>query len=108
MASWETLVAFATVTILVAYFPGPALLYTAAQTIPGGDKQRASYDRAVTDVLFDCRRAQVGFLPSTTYYLRDSLVAAIKDETLDESQVQFVRFAPGSPQMKALQAACGK
>ena len=30
MASWETLVAFATVTILVAYFPGPALLYTAA------------------------------------------------------------------------------
>ncbi len=82
--------------------------YTAAQTIPGGDKQRASYDRAVTDVLFDCRRAQVGFLPSTTYYLRDSLVAAIKDDTLDESQVQFVRFAPGSPQMKALQAACGK
>jgi len=36
MASWETLFAFATVTILVAYFPGPALLYTAAQTISHG------------------------------------------------------------------------
>lgn len=38
MASWETLLAFATVTILVAYFPGPALLYTAAQTISHGRK----------------------------------------------------------------------
>lgn len=38
MASWETLVAFATVTALVAYFPGPALLYTAAQTISHGRK----------------------------------------------------------------------
>jgi threonine/homoserine/homoserine lactone efflux protein len=36
MASWETLVAFATLTIVVAYFPGPALLYTAAQTISHG------------------------------------------------------------------------
>ncbi len=36
MASWETLLAFATVTVLVAYFPGPALLYTAAQTISHG------------------------------------------------------------------------
>lgn len=36
MASWETLLAFATVTLLVAYFPGPALLYTAAQTIAHG------------------------------------------------------------------------
>jgi threonine/homoserine/homoserine lactone efflux protein len=36
MASWETLFAFATLTILVAYFPGPALLYTAAQTISHG------------------------------------------------------------------------
>jgi len=36
MASWETLVAFSTLTILVAYFPGPALLYTAAQTISHG------------------------------------------------------------------------
>lgn len=36
MASWETLVAFATLTVLVAYFPGPALLYTAAQTIAHG------------------------------------------------------------------------
>jgi len=38
MPSWETLVAFATVTVLVAYFPGPALLYTAAQTISHGRK----------------------------------------------------------------------
>lgn len=36
MASWETLLAFATLTLLVAYFPGPALLYTAAQTISHG------------------------------------------------------------------------
>ncbi|SEM36527.1 Threonine/homoserine/homoserine lactone efflux protein [Bosea lupini] len=38
MASWETLLAFATVTLLIAYFPGPALLYTAAQTIAHGRK----------------------------------------------------------------------
>jgi threonine/homoserine/homoserine lactone efflux protein len=38
MASWETLLAFATLTLLVAYFPGPALLYTAAQTISHGRK----------------------------------------------------------------------
>lgn len=38
MASWETLLAFATLTLLVAYFPGPALLYTAAQTIAHGKK----------------------------------------------------------------------
>lgn len=38
MASWETLFAFATLTLLVAYFPGPALLYTAAQTIAHGRK----------------------------------------------------------------------
>lgn len=36
MASWETLLAFATLTLLVAYFPGPAVLYTAAQTIAHG------------------------------------------------------------------------
>ena len=36
MASWETLLAFATLTLLVAYFPGPALLYPAAQTIAHG------------------------------------------------------------------------
>jgi threonine/homoserine/homoserine lactone efflux protein len=36
MASWETLFAFATLTLLAAYFPGPALLYTAAQTISHG------------------------------------------------------------------------
>ena len=36
MASWETLLAFATLTLVVAYFPGPALLYTAAQTIAHG------------------------------------------------------------------------
>lgn len=38
MASWETLLAFATLTLLAAYFPGPALLYTAAQTIAHGRK----------------------------------------------------------------------
>jgi threonine/homoserine/homoserine lactone efflux protein len=38
MASWETLLAFATLTLVVAYFPGPALLYTAAQTIAHGKK----------------------------------------------------------------------
>ena len=38
MASWETLLAFATLTLVVAYFPGPALLYTAAQTISHGRK----------------------------------------------------------------------
>lgn len=38
MASWETLLAFATLTLVVAYFPGPALLYTAAQTIAHGRK----------------------------------------------------------------------
>lgn len=38
MASWETLLAFATLTLLIAYFPGPALLYTAAQTISHGRK----------------------------------------------------------------------
>ncbi len=84
------------------------LRYTAAQTIPGADKQPVRYDRSVTEVLFDCRRSQVGFLPATSYFLNDTLVTTIKDETLDENQVQFVRFAPGSPQMKALQAACGK
>lgn len=36
MASWETLTAFAVLTLAVAYFPGPALLYTAAQTIAHG------------------------------------------------------------------------
>jgi threonine/homoserine/homoserine lactone efflux protein len=36
MASWETLLGFATLTLVVAYFPGPALLYTAAQTIAHG------------------------------------------------------------------------
>lgn len=45
MASWETLFAFATVTILVAYFPGPALLYTAAQTISHG--RRAGFMAAL-------------------------------------------------------------
>ena len=38
MAPWETLLAFATLTLVVAYFPGPALLYTAAQTIAHGRK----------------------------------------------------------------------
>lgn len=36
MASIEVLVAFAIATALFAYFPGPALLYTAAQTLSRG------------------------------------------------------------------------
>ena len=84
------------------------LRYTAAQTIPGSDKGRGRYNRAVTDVLFNCRQSQVGFPAATSYYMNDSLVAAIKDDVPDESQVQFVRFPAGSPQMQALQAACGK
>lgn len=38
MASIETLYAFAIATLIVAYLPGPALLYTAARTIAGGRK----------------------------------------------------------------------
>ncbi len=36
MASWDVLVAFALATAVFAYFPGPALLYTAAQTVAHG------------------------------------------------------------------------
>ncbi|MBV9077284.1 MAG: LysE family translocator [Methylobacteriaceae bacterium] len=36
MASFDTLVAFAVATAIFAYFPGPALLYTAAQTLARG------------------------------------------------------------------------
>lgn len=36
MASFETLLAFAAAAALFAYMPGPALLYTAAQTISRG------------------------------------------------------------------------
>lgn len=36
MASWETLAAFALALGVFAYMPGPALLYTAAQTIARG------------------------------------------------------------------------
>ena len=36
MASAEILIAFAVATALFAYFPGPALLYTAAQTLARG------------------------------------------------------------------------
>lgn len=36
MPAFETLVAFAAATFLFAYMPGPALLYTAAQTISRG------------------------------------------------------------------------
>lgn len=36
MASTEVLIAFAVATALFAYFPGPALLYTAAQTLARG------------------------------------------------------------------------
>lgn len=38
MASFETLLAFAAAAALFAYMPGPALLYTAAQTISRGRK----------------------------------------------------------------------
>ncbi|KRE00162.1 amino acid transporter [Bosea sp. Root381] len=51
MASGETLLAFATVTLLVAYFPGPALLYTAAQTISHG--RRAGF-MAVLGIHLGC------------------------------------------------------
>jgi threonine/homoserine/homoserine lactone efflux protein len=36
MASWDVLVAFALATLVFAAFPGPALLYTAAQTMARG------------------------------------------------------------------------
>ncbi|MBN9061529.1 MAG: amino acid transporter [Rhizobiales bacterium 65-9] len=36
MPSWELLAAFALATAAFAYFPGPALLYTAAQTLARG------------------------------------------------------------------------
>ncbi|MEM1314245.1 MAG: LysE family translocator [Pseudomonadota bacterium] len=36
MAPWETLVAFALAAAAFAYFPGPALLYTAARTLAAG------------------------------------------------------------------------
>lgn len=38
MASFETLLAFFGATVIFAYFPGPALLYTAAQTLAHGRK----------------------------------------------------------------------
>jgi threonine/homoserine/homoserine lactone efflux protein len=38
MASTEVLLAFAVATALFAYFPGPALLYTAAQTLARGKR----------------------------------------------------------------------
>jgi threonine/homoserine/homoserine lactone efflux protein len=36
MASWDILLAFALATLVFAAFPGPALLYTAAQTLSRG------------------------------------------------------------------------
>jgi threonine/homoserine/homoserine lactone efflux protein len=36
MASWDVLLAFALATLVFAAFPGPALLYTAAQTLARG------------------------------------------------------------------------
>lgn len=38
MASWETLIAFALALAVFAYVPGPAILYTAAQTVARGQK----------------------------------------------------------------------
>lgn len=82
------------------------LRYAAPQSIVGMDKQRKNYNRSVTDVVFDCKQSRVGFLAATSFYMNDKLVDAFGDETPDEGQVQFVRFAESSPQMKALQAAC--
>ncbi|MEN4922481.1 hypothetical protein ABE485_27680 [Achromobacter spanius] len=82
--------------------------YASPQTIPGADKNRGRYNRSVTDVLFDCKRTQVGFLAATSYYMNDKLIASVGDETPDERQVQFVRFPADSPQIKALRVACGK
>lgn len=36
MPSWELLIAFAVATAIFAYMPGPAMLYTAAQTLARG------------------------------------------------------------------------
>ena len=36
MPGWDLLLPFAVGTLLVAYYPGPALLYTAAQTLVRG------------------------------------------------------------------------
>lgn len=38
MPGIDTLIAFAAATLVFAYFPGPALLYTAARTLAGGRK----------------------------------------------------------------------
>jgi threonine/homoserine/homoserine lactone efflux protein len=45
MANWETLLAFAVATAVFAYIPGPALLYTAAQTLARG--RRAGFMAAL-------------------------------------------------------------
>ena len=45
MAGWETLLAFAMATAVFAYVPGPALLYTAAQTVARG--RRAGFMAAL-------------------------------------------------------------
>ncbi|EHK64564.1 hypothetical protein [Achromobacter arsenitoxydans] len=82
--------------------------YASPQAIPGANKNSGRYNRSVTDVMFSCRRTQVGFLPATSYYMNDKLIASVGDETPDERQVQFVRFPEDSPQMKALRVACGK
>jgi len=39
MLPTETWIAFATATAIFAYMPGPALLYTAAQTLAGGQRR---------------------------------------------------------------------
>src|SRR5918998_5888345 len=45
MPSYELLLAFAAATAIFAYFPGPALLYTAAQTLARG--RRAGFMAAL-------------------------------------------------------------
>ncbi|MEM8628338.1 MAG: LysE family translocator, partial [Pseudomonadota bacterium] len=51
MLTTETWLAFASATLLFAYMPGPALLYTAAQTLAGG---RAHGLRAVAGIHPGC------------------------------------------------------
>ncbi len=51
MASWEVLLAFALATLTFAAFPGPAILYTAAQTLVRG--RRAGF-MAVLGIHLGC------------------------------------------------------
>ncbi|MFD4839288.1 hypothetical protein ACFWP0_17420 [Achromobacter sp. NPDC058515] len=80
--------------------------YAIPQNILGLDGKRRNYNRTMTDVVFDCNQALVGFLAATSFYMNDELVDAFGEEIKDDGKPQFVRFPENSPQMKALQAAC--